>query len=185
MNFNRDNITSIHMFKTPIRQTCNDIFFINELLTDNRFDHLVELGTYQGGLSVFLGLHAYANGIDVTTFDIRPEPGNEGWLKWKPLLPITFHRLDVFSKEALSIVAKIAKSGRMFIMLDGGDKPQDFETYAPLLRGNDVALIHDKGKYIFKKQTDPIAEKNGLVPFYQEEADKLGTRILSYIKKYK
>lgn len=33
------------MFKTPIRQTCNDLFFTNELLTDIKFDHLVELGT--------------------------------------------------------------------------------------------------------------------------------------------
>lgn len=53
----------------------------------------------------------------------------------------------------------------------------------PLLRGNDVVLIHDKGKYIHKSQANPIAKRNRLFPFYQEEADKLGTRILSYIKK--
>ena len=185
MNFNPDNITSIHMFQTPIRQTWGDLFFMNELLTNLKFDHLVELGTYQGGLAVFLGLHAYSRGIDVVTFDIRQEPQNTGWRKFKPLLPITFYQLDVFSEKALSIVREKARSGRMFIVLDGGDKPKDFETYAPLLTGNDVVLIHDKGKYIHDYEATPIAERNGLVPFYQEEADKLNSRCFSYIKKYK
>lgn len=185
MNFNMDNITSIHMFRTPVRQTWNDLFFINELLTDIRFDHLVELGTYQGGLAVFLGLHALVNNIDVSTFDVRNEPANEGWLRWRELLPVKFYQLNVFSKQAVNIVSRIARSGRTLIVLDGGDKPMDFKVYAPLLTGNDVALIHDKGKYIFKDQADPIAELNGLVPFYQEEADKLGTRMLCYIKKYR
>ena len=183
MNFNPRNITSIHMFGVPIRQTCFDIFFMNELLTDLKFDHIVELGTYQGGLTVFLGLHALNKGIDVTTFDVRIEPQSDSYNLWKKLLPITFYQLNVFSEEAKRIVREKAKTGRMLIMLDGGDKPLDFKTYAPLLEANDVMLIHDKDRYIFQNDVNPIAKANGLEPFYQDEINKIGSDIFCFIKK--
>lgn len=171
------------MFKTPIRQTWYDLFFINELITNIQFDHFIELGTYQGGLTVFLGLHALSQGVNVITFDIRQEPGNKGWMCFKFILPITFYQLNVFSEEVLKIVDKKMKTGRSLLILDGGDKPKDFITYAPLLRGGDVVLIHDKGKYIFDYQVNNIAEENGLIPFYQEEADRIGTRLFTFIKE--
>lgn len=186
MNFELNNRRSIHVFGNPIMQSWYDLFFINEILTEptHVFKHIVELGTYRGGLTVFLGLHALTRGIDVTTFDIRPEPYKPPYTTYKELLPITYHNLNVFSEEAKNIVREKAKDGRMFIFLDGGEKPMDFETYAPIVEANDVVMIHDKNREIFDHEVKPIAKANGLEPFYQEEADKVGADIYCFIKKW-
>ena len=70
----------------------------------------------------------------------------------------------------------------MLIMLDGGDKPLDFKTYAPLLEANDVMLIHDKDRYIFQNDVNQTAKENGLEPFYQDEINKLGSNIFCFRK---
>jgi len=185
MNFQMDNRRSIHVFMNPIMQSWYDLFFINEVLTDIRFDTYVELGTYRGGLTVFLGLHAFSKQSEVITFDIRPEPDKPVYTWYKEMLPITHYCMDVFSEEAKNIVRNKARRGRIFLFCDGGEKPYDFETYAPLLEGNDVVMIHDKGREIFEHEVTPIAKKNGLIPFHQEDADKVGADIFSYIKWYK
>ena len=179
------NRRSIHIFKNPVMQTWPDLFFINELLTDIKFDTIVELGTYRGGLTVFFGLHALSNPpCKVITFDIRPEPDKFPFTMYKKLCPITYYNLDVFSEEAKNIVRTAAKSGRILLFCDGGIKPQDFQTYAPLLEGTDIVLIHDKGRGVYQHEVDPVAERNGLTPFYQEEADKVGADIFSFTKTY-
>ena len=90
--------------------------------------------------------------------------------------------MDVFSEEAKSIVSEKAKNGRIFLFCDGGEKPMDFATYAPLMRDWDFIFVHDKGREIHQHEVDPIAEKNGLTPYYQEEADMVGADIFSYRK---
>ena len=58
----------------------------------------------------------------------------------------------------------------------------DFATYAPLMQTWDFIFVHDKGREIHQHEVDPIAEENGLMPYYQEEADMVGADIFSFRK---
>lgn len=184
MNWNKKHIYSKEIFGVHTMQSWDDLFFLNEVLNNptTRLDTIIEFGTYRGGLAVFFGLHAYSRGIEALTFDIRPEP--EGlFQKYLELLPLTFYNMDVLREEAINIVSEKARRGRIFLFCDGGEKPKDFETYAPLMRAWDFIFIHDKGREIFQHEVDPIAKKNGLKPYYQEEADKVGADIFAYRKQ--
>lgn len=184
INWNKKHIYSKDIFGVSTMQSWDDLFFLNEVLNNptTKLDTIIELGTYRGGLAVFFALHAFSRGIEAITFDIRPEP--EGlFQKYREMLPLTFYQMDVFSEEAKNIVSKKARDGRIFLFCDGGEKPSDFATYAPLIRDWDFIFIHDKGREIFQNQVDPIAEKNGLTPYYQEEADKVGADIFAFRKQ--
>ena len=184
MNWDMKQSRSTHIFGNAIVQTWYDLYFLNEVLTDIRFDTLIELGTYRGGLAVFFGLHAFSKDSEVLTFDIRPAPEGKLWPKYTAILPITHYSMDVFCEEAKNIVAEKAEAGRVLVFCDGGEKPKDFKTYAPLIEANDVIMAHDKGLYIHQHEVDQIAERNGLVPFLQEGADKVGAAIFSFVKKH-
>lgn len=183
MNWDKKNVYSKDVFGIRTMTSWHDMFFLNEVLNNptTKLDTIIEIGTNCGGLSVFFGLHAFSRGIEAITFDIKPEP--EGlFQKYKGVLPITFHNMNVYSEEAKKIVSDKAKSGRVFLFCDGGDKPKDFTTYAPMMRDWDFILVHDKGSEIYQHHVDPIAEECGLTPYYQEEADKAGATIFSFRK---
>lgn len=183
MNWNKKNMHSKDMFGVQTMQSWDDLFFLNEVLNNptTKLDTIIELGTYRGGLAIFFALHAYSRGIPFLTFDIRPEP--EGLFQtYRDLLGIQFHQLDVFSEEAKTIIQKKADTGKIFLFCDGGEKPQDVATYAPMMRDWDFILIHDKGREIHQHEVDPIAEACGLTPYFQEEADNAGADIFSYRK---
>ena len=183
VNWNKKHIYSKDIFGVSTMQSWDDLFFLNEVLNNptTKLNTIIELGTFRGGLAVFFGLHAFSRGIECITFDIRPEP--EGlFQRYRELLPITFHSMDVFSEEAKSIVSEKAEKGRIFLFCDGGEKPMDFATYAPLMRDWDFIFVHDKGREIHQHEVDPIAEANGLTPYYQEEANLVGADIFSFRK---
>ena len=184
INFDKKNVHSKDMFGVQTMQSWDDLFFLNEVLNNptTKLDTIIELGTYRGGLAVFFGLHALTRGIEFITFDKRPEPEGETFQLYKKLCPITFHQLDVFSDEAKKIVSDKAKAGTIFLFCDGGKKPQEFKTYAPIIRKGDFIFVHDKGREIHQREVDPLAKKHRLKPYYQKEADKVGADIFAFRK---
>lgn len=177
-----------------------ELFFIEQILDKYHFDSLIETGTYEGGLSLFLGVHALRMNAKAVTFDIKPEPLNvrQGFYgKLKPLLPLEFHQLDCCSDEAVEIIKHYISLGRTLIYCDGGEKPKEFNLYAPLLKVGDVIMSHDRGddravqvdssgrrygREIFYGSIKETVEKCKLAPFHDEEVCKLGA-IFSFIKE--
>jgi len=176
-----DQRQGIHVFGNPVMQTWYDLFFLNEILTHEAFDFIIEIGAYRGGLTVFFGMHAAAQGSQVVTFDLRPEPNGPPWTIHRDLLPITYCQRDVFDGEVLESIEEIIDENRVLLYCDGGDKPREFKTFAPMLRGNDVIMAHDKGREIYKSQIQETVAKAGLRPFHQRDADDVGADIFSFI----
>jgi len=166
-----------------IQHSYAEIAFIDQVLTEQTFKTLIEFGTAKGGLSLLLGLHALRVGGHAYTFDISGEPLQDLYAKLKPLIPLTFLRMDVLSDEAVKLVSKLIILGRTMIYCDA-QKIKEFNLYAPLLKKGDVIMAHDKGT-IEIRYADIVKTVNriGLKPFHQDAADKMGTIIFSFIKE--
>lgn len=182
MLFDMNQRRGIHVFGNAVMQTWFDLFFLNEVLTHETFDVILEIGAFQCGLTVFFGMHAVTQKAHVITFDIRPEPSGGPWQMHKELLPITYYQLDVFKPDVMASIDDIIEENRVLLYCDGGDKPREFKTFAPMLKGNDVIMAHDKGREIYENQILQTVTECGLRPFHQVDADWVGADIFTYIR---
>jgi len=97
---------------------------------------IVELGTYMGGFSRYLGFQALMRAMRFHTFDLE--------LPAKPLGAHTFVKLDLWSEKAPAVVREFL--GRPGILLcDDGDKPREVATFAPILEPGELLVVHDWG----------------------------------------
>jgi len=166
-----------------IQHSYAEISFIDQILTKETFKTLIEFGTAKGGLSLLFGLHALRVGGHAYTFDVSIEPCRDLYAKLKPMIPLTFLKMDVLSDKAMKIIPKIVGRGRTLIYCDA-QKKKEFNLYAPLLKKGDVIMAHDKGT-IEIRYADIVETVNriGLKPFHQDAADEMGTIIFSFIKE--
>lgn len=113
---------------------------ISEILNENeQIKGIIEIGTYLGGLSCYLGAECIERGYQpLLTFD------NKVWYKPKLFknLNIKFIVDDVFSKKSIKLIKEYAKIP-ILLICDGGNKAKEFNTFAPLLPAGSIIGVHD------------------------------------------
>lgn len=122
----------IWLFGLPMSQTFADVLLWERLLNAHPDTaSLAEVGTGEGGFSRYLATQCAFRGIRFVTFDIvKPEAEVPG-----------FVQRDVF--EDTGWVAAVASP--MILFCDGGNKPLEMATFAPLLAPGDLLVVHDWG----------------------------------------
>lgn len=109
------------------------VLWENVLNSNPQIEGIVELGSWEGGMSWFLWAQAQARGQWFNTFDIM-QPERE---------PPCFERLDFYRYperiEALVSGAPVA------LFCDGGNKPRELKTFPPLCAPGSIFLAHDWG----------------------------------------
>ena len=159
-----------------------EFIFLDQILTHNNFNVIIELGTGNGGMTVLFAIHALRMRIPLHTIDVRQEPGEPIYQRLKKMVPIHYYQQDVFSPEAGQKIVSLIKKGRVFLYCDNGDKAKEMKTYVPHLKSGDVVLAHDKNQDIYYKDICGLVVAEGLTPFHQEFADKLGAGLFSFTK---
>ena len=152
----------------------------NILASDKDIVRVVELGTGCGGLTLFFGLHMTARNGKVLTFDTRSRQ-TPLWHNLANLLNITFEQRDVFEAATIQKAKTFIKDGRALVYCDNGDKKREFPLYTPILKKNDLIMVHDWKIEITPKQLDGETLSR-LKPYRQNEFDALKTQILSMKK---
>src|SRR5438094_88562 len=85
---------------------------------------IVELGTYGGGFTTALGIHAWRIGAQVVSFDQMVAP-DERFKTLAEFLGIDFRRADVFAPDTLATIAELVGRPRVtYLLCDNGDKPR-------------------------------------------------------------
>jgi len=107
-----------------------------------QFSRIIELGTGNGGFSVYLKLCAMRFWVPLYTFDIRPFEKNK--ITDALDLEASFSRCDIMAAEE-EIAALIKLSGRTILYCDNGNKIEEFKMYAKHLKVLDVIGVHDWG----------------------------------------
>ena len=160
-----------------------EVLFIDQILTASNFDTVIELGAGRGGVTTLFLVHALRVNGHVYAFDTQHEPGSGLYRKLKKLTRSVHHEMDVFSGEAHALISDYVGRGRVLLYCDNGNKRREFNTYAPLLKGDDVVMAHDKGQEIFWSEISDTANACGFTPFHQDLADRMGAGIFSFIKQ--
>jgi len=166
----------------PLMHHYGEIYFLEHFLVEyDDFKHIIEFGTYKGGLSSLFGLAAYRMGADVHTFDINYYE-NPVFEKYRKLLPITVHGLNVFSDAAEEIVRDLMQDGRTLLYCDGGRKKREFIKYAPYLKTGDVIMAHDNPVEIRVSDIKDTINECNLAILFENELSALRSRQLCFIK---
>jgi predicted O-methyltransferase YrrM len=103
---------------------------------------IVELGSYNGGMTIALGLHAYHIGARVVSYE-RSKAPDQRYVKLAAFLGIEFRdRVDLWECDA-EIAEIIQGPGATFVLCDAGDKPRELAVFARYLKPGDVIAAHD------------------------------------------
>lgn len=150
---------------------------------------IIELGTAGGGFITALAVHAYNIGARVISYDLAPP--DERYTKLGTFLGIEYRTGDMW-KLRNEIITNIKLPGVTYVLCDGGNKPLELATFAPLLKPGDVIAGHDydakheidpgipmgtrpwQWSELRKWQGDEVADVNGLVPWMQTFFDDAG-----------
>ena len=121
-----DNIGSL--FGREIGQYWNDLAAWEEVLNENpQFESIIEIGTWQGGMSYFLSTQAEARGLDFKTFDIN-----------NPQKPVPyFYKGDVFEIGVLRFLEC------SIVLCDGGNKSKEAKLCSEILHKEGCIAVHD------------------------------------------
>lgn len=138
---------------------------IDEILNENpRIKGIIEIGTWKGTLSMFLGLECYERKFKpLLTFDIKKHelPRLFGLLK------IDFVLQDCFAEGSIKKIKQYLDIP-VFFFCDGGNKVREFKQFAPLLPKNSVIAVHDWPHEAYYACIKNTVKKLRLIPLKAE-----------------
>lgn len=114
------------------------------------FDNIIEIGTYNGGLTCWLKDNMNPSG-KLISYDI------DGTINHTKRDDIDFRVESCFDEQPFKTITDlIQSSGRCLVVCDGGDKPKEFNTFSAYLKPNDVIIAHDfaEGDVEWKEKTN-------------------------------
>ena len=150
---------------------------------------IIELGTFHGGLSVFLGIYCFMKNIPFITYDIKPFVHELSKVNnlFKSLN--IDYRIKNINDSFEEIKNEIEKDGVTLLLCDGGDKVNEFNTFSNYLKTNDIIMAHDYAvdTFIFENeiknklwnwheiqfsQIQDACEKNNLKDYMKDDFEK-------------
>lgn len=144
----------------------------------HRPKQLIELGGGNRGFTTAIGMPAIQFHCQIHSFD-HCESG-EPWQDMANFFGIKFYVGDLFEKVD-KISNLIRQPGTTFLLCDNGNKPKEFQLFAPYLKLGDVIAAHDyavEGYWpwgeITPKDVSESVSVNGLEPFEQDYFDTVG-----------
>ncbi|RPJ28020.1 MAG: hypothetical protein EHM33_05940 [Chloroflexi bacterium] len=143
----------------PMSQDYNDFLIWETFFEQNPLKTFIELGTGNGGMSTFFALQCAKRGIDFNTYD------HQQWFDYftDPFskflgLPQRFHRIDLFSAAGAMEIARVIRDSPkpLAIFFDDGNKPREWEIFAPLTSPGDFCIVHDWDTEFFAKDIGDV-----------------------------
>ena len=126
-------------------QYWDDLFIWEQFFNSYQVGTLIELGTDEGGFSLYLAMQCFQRGIKFHTFDHQLFANLDTPLARVFGLKDAFHHVDLFSDEGIAMVRNIIDTAPhpLVIFFDDGDKPREWKTFAPMTHKGDYCVVHD------------------------------------------
>jgi hypothetical protein len=130
-------------YKGIIAAQHQDFFGVfSRFLLEQNFTHILEIGTYSGGLTLFLKDASPKS--KVLTFDVKEFPTHE-------ILKTTGIQVEIrniFDNDFLSVTDVTAcnflkEGGKKLILCDGGNKIKEFNCLCKYMNTGDFIMAHD------------------------------------------
>ena len=124
---------------------------------------VVELGTGEGGFTIFLAVHMSMRGGEVITFDVDHNKMPTPTRKLLKALQVRAVVANVFAEETVNEIRGLLSSAeRKLLICDNGDKEREFEVYAPFVRPGDLILVDDWRTEVRPEHLQPIMDAQGI-----------------------
>lgn len=127
-----------YMMQSPL---CLPMF--TKLFKKEKFQNVIEIGTANGGLAMFLQEQAELHNFKFVTYDIKEPSSKSEQFKGTNINTII---RDVFDPISIKEIAAIISTGKTLILCDGGNKVGEFNTFTPMLNAGDLIMAHDYGR---------------------------------------
>lgn len=151
----------------PMKQLWSDFAVWERFFNEYKIASLIEIGTGDGGLSLYFNLQAQQRRFTFWTYDVnQPQVLNT---VLGESLRRSFTREDVWKPQFASLITVATKP--LMLFCDGGHKSREMQTFVPLLKHGDFAACHDWPGEISEKDIEPI--KHIVKPFWHEECEQL------------
>lgn len=158
-----------------------EYYVLDDIIENNpQIKSIVEIGTGHGALTTVLGLHGIKKGIPVFTVDINPNLS-------KPVhdifrsLGIQSHSGNVFDNIIIDKINSVIKGQPVYIICDGGDKPREFNFWAPKIPVGSIISAHDWGVEISMNHIRDIVNKY-LEPYKPERWTEMNIQFATFKK---
>ena len=166
-----DNTLNSTFAGEEIAQRWSDLFIFERVFQEFKPDIIIELGTYLGGLTHFLSLHASVWTIDNMHRKITKYNN------------VTYTIADVFSKITIKQIENAIKMHKnIFFFCDNGNKIEEFKLYAPLIKKGDMIFVHDWNNEIKIEDIEETIKKENLKPYLHELSEKYNSLLRGWIK---
>lgn len=131
---------------------------------------IIELGTGNGGLAVFLQAQATQRGIRFVTFDTK---------RYKDALSIgdAYVIEDILSEHPPILMSLLGYKNiyrPLVVYCDNGHKIKEFNKYAPIIKPYDYIGVHDWGAEIASAEAEPSLHL--LCPIVHKESEEVHSR---------
>lgn len=139
----------------PISQTWNDLALWELFFNHHPCGSIIELGTWQGGMALYLALKARSREMQFVSIDHHDQVGNGRHAIVD--LGAKLLTLDLLASEAVEEMRKLIGSlpKPLALFCDNGNKPQEFRLFVPLLSSGDRVIVHDWGTEFTQADVDP------------------------------
>jgi len=142
-----------------IAQAWNDLPLWEEFLNRHAVRSIVELGTFRGGMAIFLALQAGARQVRFVTMDANLDQIENP--QFLGALGATVVRANLLEDSAVLAMGELLEELPKPVLLfcDNGNKREEVRRFAPLLQVGDYLAIHDWGSEI--SAADIATERSG------------------------
>ncbi|MBS1703663.1 MAG: hypothetical protein JST12_18515 [Armatimonadetes bacterium] len=146
-------------------QAWNDLALWEEFLNRTQPKSVVELGTFKGGMAMYLTLQGLIRGFQFVTIDST----NHGVpIQKLQKFGAEVLQMDLFSasgeEQMKELLSRLPKPCALFC--DDGNKSEEWKRYVPLLAAGDYAAGHDWGTEFREENLVPPAR-----PYMQSECE--------------
>lgn len=146
---------------------------------------IIELGTEECGLSLFLALQAHQRGMEFRTFDHKESVNLDTPLARLLGLRDKFILGNLFGEAGKILIRLLHELPHPILLFcDDGDKPREVREFVPHLQIDDYVGVHDWGSEIC--EADVTIFGDSLKPLWWEQWEEAGsiTRFLRVVKRH-
>lgn len=131
---------------TPVAHSPSELVCIERTYNLYGCTSAIEFGTCQGGVSSLLCQLTIGNLLTIDNWSRQ----TEHFKRMLELYKAEYWELDIF-KDPAALLERIKehptyKNNRVLFYLDNGEKPSELKMIAPIVRSDDVVMVHDQGR---------------------------------------
>jgi len=125
------------LYKGWPAQQNNQIFdYFPAFLEAEQFDTVIEIGTSEGGLALYIHELSQQYNFKFWTYDIHD--------KLPDTPPFDFRQKSAWDGEGMNeILSELISPRKVLLLTDGGNKIKEFNLYSPHIKVNDFIMTHD------------------------------------------